>query len=111
MDAMMTAIAIRGGAGPAAALHAVRAPRPVPRDGEVLLRVHAAGINRVVATSRGAEKAALAEAVERVVWPWIEAGQVRAVIDRTFPLSDAAQAHAWLEGGRHAGKVVLVAAN
>lgn len=57
------------------------------------------------------EKAALAEAVERVVWPWIEAGQVRAVVDRTFALSDAAQAHAWLEGGRHAGKVVLVAGN
>lgn len=326
MDAMMTAIAIRGGAGPAAALHAVRAPRPVPREGEVLVRVHAAGVNRpdilqregryppppgapeglglevagevvtgagrwrpgdrvcallggggyaeyaavdarhalpvpagldfvqaaalpetvftvyanvfvhgalkagetllvhgatsgigvaaiqmakaagarVVATSRGAEKAALArtlgadvavdttredfgaaakaaggidvaldmvgapylaatldalnpdgrivyiaaqgggtldlplgtvmrkravitgsllrprsaagkaalaEAVERVVWPWIEAGQVRAVVDRTFALSDAAQAHAWLEGGRHAGKVVLVAGN
>ena len=56
------------------------------------------------------DKAALAEAVERVVWPWIEAGKVRAVVDRTFPLAEAAQAHAWLESGRHAGKVVLVAA-
>jgi len=54
------------------------------------------------------EKAALATEVERVVWPSVEAGQVRAVVDRTFPLADAADAHAWLEGGRHEGKVVLV---
>ncbi|MEN1939808.1 NAD(P)H-quinone oxidoreductase [Luteimonas sp. MJ246] len=54
------------------------------------------------------QKARLAEAVERVVWPWIEAGAVRAVVDRSFTLEQAAQAHAWLESGRHAGKVVLV---
>lgn len=54
------------------------------------------------------EKAALAEAVERVVWPWVEDGRVRAVVDRSFPLEQAAQAHAWLESGRHEGKVVLV---
>ena len=54
------------------------------------------------------EKAALAAEIERMAWPWIEAGRVRAVVDRTFPLGQAAQAHAWLEGGRHEGKVVLV---
>jgi putative PIG3 family NAD(P)H quinone oxidoreductase len=54
------------------------------------------------------EKARLAAAVERTVWPWIEAGQVRPVIDRTFPLAQAAQAHARLESGKHVGKVVLV---
>ena len=54
------------------------------------------------------EKAALAADVERVVWPWIEAGLVRAVVDRSFPLAEAAQAHALLEGGRHEGKVVLL---
>lgn len=54
------------------------------------------------------DKARLAAEVERVVWPWIEAGKVRAVVDRTFPLADAAAAHAWLEGGRHTGKIVLV---
>jgi NADPH:quinone reductase-like Zn-dependent oxidoreductase len=46
--------------------------------------------------------------VEKTVWPWIEAGQVRPVIDRTFPLAQAAQAHARLESGGHVGKVVLV---
>jgi len=55
------------------------------------------------------EKARLAADVERVVWPWIEAGKVRAIIDRTFALADAAGAHAHLESGRHFGKIVLVA--
>jgi putative PIG3 family NAD(P)H quinone oxidoreductase len=55
------------------------------------------------------EKARLAAEIERVVWPWIEAGKVRAVVDRTFPLADAAGAHAFLEAGAHVGKVVLEA--
>ena len=55
------------------------------------------------------DKARLAAEVERVVWPWIEAGKVRAVVDRTFPLEQAAQAHAYLESGKHTGKVVLLA--
>jgi NADPH:quinone reductase-like Zn-dependent oxidoreductase len=54
------------------------------------------------------EKARLAAAVEANVWPWIAAGQVRPVVDRTFPLAEAAQAHAWLESGRHLGKVMLI---
>jgi putative PIG3 family NAD(P)H quinone oxidoreductase len=53
------------------------------------------------------EKARLAIEVERVVWPWIAAGKVRAVVDRTFPLTEAAAAHAYLENGRHVGKIVL----
>lgn len=53
------------------------------------------------------EKARLAAQVERVVWPWIAAGKVKPIIDRTFPLAEAAAAHAWLEGGEHVGKVVL----
>jgi len=53
------------------------------------------------------EKARLAAAVERVVWPWIEAGKIRPAVDKTFPLAQAAEAHAHLEGGAHVGKVVL----
>jgi putative PIG3 family NAD(P)H quinone oxidoreductase len=53
------------------------------------------------------EKARLAGEVERVVWPWIAAGKVKPVIDRVFPLTQAAAAHAWLEGGAHVGKVML----
>lgn len=53
------------------------------------------------------EKARLAAEVERLVWPWIEAGRVRAVVDKSFPLEQAAEAHAWLESGQHTGKVML----
>ena len=53
------------------------------------------------------EKARIAAEIERIVWPWIEAGKVKAVVDRTFPLADAAKAHAHLENGSHVGKVVL----
>jgi NADPH2:quinone reductase len=52
------------------------------------------------------EKARLASEVERVVWPWIEAGQLKTVIDHTFPLADAAKAHALMDQP-HLGKVVL----
>ena len=53
------------------------------------------------------EKARLAGEVERVVWPWIEAGLVKPVIDHTFPLAEAGKAQALLESGHHLGKVVL----
>jgi NADPH2:quinone reductase len=53
------------------------------------------------------EKARIAAAVERVVWPWIEAGKIRTVIDRTYPLAEAGAAQAHLEAGGHVGKVVL----
>jgi NADPH:quinone reductase-like Zn-dependent oxidoreductase len=53
------------------------------------------------------EKARLAAEVERVVWPWIAAGKVKPVIDKVFPLAQAAEAHAYLESGAHVGKVVL----
>jgi putative PIG3 family NAD(P)H quinone oxidoreductase len=53
------------------------------------------------------EKARLARAVETQVWPWLEAGHVQPIIDRTFPLERAAEAHQWLEQGAQFGKVVL----
>ena len=56
------------------------------------------------------EKARLASAVETHVWPWVEAGHVRPIIDRTFPLERAGEAHEWLERGSQFGKVVLITA-
>jgi len=53
------------------------------------------------------EKARLATAVESTVWPWIIDGRFRPVIDRTFPLERAGEAHAALEAGDHVGKIVL----
>ena len=54
------------------------------------------------------EKARLASEVERVVWPWIAQGKVKAVVDKTFPLAEAAAAHEYLESGHHTGKIVLL---
>ena len=52
-------------------------------------------------------KAALAAAVERHVWPLLAAGQFRPVLDRTFPLAEAAAAHRLLESSAHVGKIIL----
>jgi len=52
-------------------------------------------------------KAALAAEVEKHVWPLIEAGKFRPVIDRTFPLAEAAAAHQRMESNAHIGKIVL----
>jgi NADPH:quinone reductase-like Zn-dependent oxidoreductase len=54
------------------------------------------------------EKARLAQAVEAAIWPLIAKGELKPTIDKTFPLADAAAAHAYLEGGSHVGKVVLI---
>lgn len=53
------------------------------------------------------EKTALARDVETHVWPFIAAGRVRPLIDSTFPLASAADAHRRLESSRHVGKIVL----
>lgn len=54
-----------------------------------------------------AEKARLARALERTVWPWIAAGRMAPVMDEAFPLHRAAEAHARMEAGAHRGKIVL----
>ncbi|HEX2257366.1 MAG TPA: zinc-binding dehydrogenase, partial [Afifellaceae bacterium] len=52
-------------------------------------------------------KAELALAVEETVWPLIAEGKYRPVMDKTFPLSDAAGAHERMESGSHIGKIIL----
>ncbi len=52
-------------------------------------------------------KAGLARALEEKVWPLVEAGKVRVVMDTTFPLSAAAEAHRRMETSAHIGKIVL----
>ncbi|MEV6480643.1 NAD(P)H-quinone oxidoreductase [Streptomyces sp. NPDC051576] len=56
-----------------------------------------------------AEKAAIVAAVREHVWPLIEAGHVRPVVDRELPMSEAANAHQVVEDSGHIGKVLLVA--
>jgi putative PIG3 family NAD(P)H quinone oxidoreductase len=53
-------------------------------------------------------KAALAGEIAREVWPLVEAGKLRPVMDRTFPLANAADAHRHMESGAHVGKIVLM---
>jgi putative PIG3 family NAD(P)H quinone oxidoreductase len=55
------------------------------------------------------EKAAICREVEKVVWPWIESGAVKPVIDRVMPMQDAADAHRLLQDGPVTGKIVLQA--
>jgi putative PIG3 family NAD(P)H quinone oxidoreductase len=57
-----------------------------------------------------AEKGLIADALLREVWPLLERGVVRPIVHRTFPLAEAAAAHALLESSDHIGKVVLIPA-
>jgi len=52
-------------------------------------------------------KALLAQEIALNVWPLVEAGELRPIMDRTFPLREAAAAHARMEAGEHIGKIVL----
>ncbi|OYY90557.1 MAG: NAD(P)H-quinone oxidoreductase [Sphingomonas sp. 28-66-16] len=52
-------------------------------------------------------KTLVADELARTVWPHVEAGKLKPVIDRTFPLAEAAAAHARMEAGDHIGKIVL----
>jgi NADPH2:quinone reductase len=54
-----------------------------------------------------AEKARLVAAVRKAVWPLIEDGRVKPVVDRSFAFKDATQAHAYMESGAHVGKILL----
>ncbi|MEM8772671.1 MAG: NAD(P)H-quinone oxidoreductase [Pseudomonadota bacterium] len=53
------------------------------------------------------EKARLAKGLREHVWPLLEAGKLKPVIDRTYSLAEAADAHKRMEAGDHAGKIVL----
>lgn len=52
-------------------------------------------------------KALVADEISSAVWPHVEAGALRPVMDRSFALADAADAHRRLESGEHVGKIVL----
>ncbi|MDX3096366.1 NAD(P)H-quinone oxidoreductase [Streptomyces sp. ME01-24h] len=53
------------------------------------------------------EKAAIVAAVREHVWPLMESGVVRPVVDRAFPMREAAEAHRLVEASTHVGKVLL----
>jgi putative PIG3 family NAD(P)H quinone oxidoreductase len=52
-------------------------------------------------------KGAIARSLREKVWPLIESGKIKAIIHKTFPLAEAAKAHALMESSAHIGKIVL----
>jgi NADPH:quinone reductase-like Zn-dependent oxidoreductase len=52
-------------------------------------------------------KALVAQEIAQNAWPLVEVGLLRPVMDRAFPLADAAAAHTRMEAGEHIGKIVL----
>lgn len=52
-------------------------------------------------------KSMVADELAHMAWPYVEDGRLRPVIDATFPLADAAEAHRRMEAGEHVGKIVL----
>ena len=53
-------------------------------------------------------KGLVAEELKRVVWPFVESGELRPAMDMRFPLAEANKAHARMDAGEHFGKIVLV---
>ena len=84
----------------------VRSPK-AEVDFSVLMRKRAWITGSTLRSRTPAEKGDIARALRAEVWPLIEAGTVRPVIHRVFPLAQAAEAHRLLESSRHIGKIVL----
>ena len=52
-------------------------------------------------------KAAIAQSLQRHIWPLLESGAIKAVLHAAYPAAQAAQAHAEMEASQHIGKIVL----
>src|SRR3712207_5656040 len=72
--------------------------------------VHATTLRSRPATGRGS-KAEIVAAVRHDVWPDVERGVVRPIVDRRLPMSRAGEAHALVESSGHVGKVLLLPAD
>jgi putative PIG3 family NAD(P)H quinone oxidoreductase len=73
----------------------------------LLLRKRAAVLATALRARPAEEKAAIVASVRENVWPLLESGAVRPVVDRVLPMAEAAEAHRVLESGEAFGKVVL----
>ncbi|MEI8572676.1 NAD(P)H-quinone oxidoreductase [Methylomonas sp. LW13] len=52
-------------------------------------------------------KAKITQQLFAKVWPLLESGQIKPIIDSVFPLANAAEAHERMESGQHIGKIIL----
>jgi putative PIG3 family NAD(P)H quinone oxidoreductase len=72
-----------------------------------LLRKRAQLISTTLRARPAPEKAAIVAAMRERVWPLVESGSVRPVVDRVLPMPEAAEAHRVVEASLHVGKVLL----
>jgi NADPH:quinone reductase-like Zn-dependent oxidoreductase len=114
--------------GPPAVLRIEEVERPVPGDDEVLIRVYASTVTQSDTRVRAANPifwrlffgfrrprwrmlgVELAGVVDLFLKELIEAGELRVVVDRRYPMEQAADAHRYVEAWRKAGNVVLTIA-
>ena len=76
-------------------------------DLSALMAKRAALIATTLRARPAEEKATIVAAVREHVWPLLESGDVRPVVDRTVPIAAVSEAHRIVEAGEHAGKVLL----
>jgi putative PIG3 family NAD(P)H quinone oxidoreductase len=85
----------------------------VQRGGEAVIPIFEIMRRRLTLTGstlrpRSVEfKTMVADELNRIVWPFVRDGKLKPVMDRTFPLAEAAEAHRRMEAGDHVGKIVL----
>jgi len=83
------------------------------RKGELdlgkLMSKRAAVLSTSLRARPASEKAAIVASVREHVWPLVNSGALRTVVDRELPMPDAAEAHRVLDASEHVGKVILVA--
>ena len=93
-DGRISVIAVQGGA-----------KATIPLFPMMVRRFHLTG--STLRPRSKAFKALIAKELRDNVWPLLEQGRLRPVIDSRFPLAEAAKAHARMESGGHFGKIVL----
>jgi NADPH2:quinone reductase len=52
-------------------------------------------------------KAAIAQNLKKIIWPFLASGKIKPVINKVFPADKAAEAHKLMESSGHVGKIVI----
>ena len=86
---------------------ALPAGQPVELDMRHIMMKRLTVTGSTLRASPAARKVALAQALREKVWPLFAQGKLKVVIAQTFPLAEAAKAHALMESGALIGKIVL----
>ena len=81
--------------------------REASLDLSALMAKRAALIATTLRARPAEEKATIVAAVREHVWPLLESGEIRPVVDRIVPMSAVAEAHRIVGAGEHMGKVLL----